>query len=158
MKNQNLLNQVDPDLRRLFVAVDARVATEILPSTIRTKEQQLDYFTRGVSKTMDSKHLIVPGVRDFSEAVDAGPYPMEWPKEFDWSSIQGLQADEIAPRIRKWAAEYWKAWARLYHYAGIVRTVAEDLKIGVRFGGNWDGDFDLKDQNFYDAVHYEKLT
>lgn len=137
MKNGPLLNQVTPDLRRLFQEVDKQVPVEILPSTVRTHEQQLDYFARGVSKTMDSKHLIVPGTREFSEAVDAGPHPHKWP-------VEGTQG-------------YWKDMARLYYFAGVVVAVAFRLDIEIRFGGDWNGNFDIKDQNFYDLVHYEKI-
>ena len=138
MKNVHLLNQVTDNLRKLFLTVDHIIPVEILPSTIRTMEQQKDYFARGVSKTMDSTHLIIPGVRELSEAVDAGPYPFSWPKEG--------------------SKDYWKDWGRLYYFAGVVIAVAHDLKIPIRYGGDWDGDFDLKDQNFYDGVHFEELT
>ena len=137
MKNAHFLNQVTPTLRRLFLEVDKRVQVEILPSTIRTMEQQKEYFAAGTSKTLDSKHLIIPGTREFSEAVDAGPYGFKWPKEGD--------------------KDYWKDWAKIYYFAGFVMCVANDLKIPIRYGGDWDGDFDLKDQNFYDGVHFEEM-
>jgi len=137
MKNAQLLNQVTPNLRLLFQEVDKEVQVEILSSTIRTLEQQKAYFAAGTSKTMDSKHLIIEGVRDFSEAVDAGPYPFAWP-------VKGTQ-------------DYEKNWWRLYFFAGVVVTKARQLGIKIRFGGDWDSDFDLKDQNFFDAVHFEEV-
>ena len=137
MKNAHLLNQATPNLRLLFQEVDKEVQVEILPSTIRTLEQQKAYFAAGTSKTMDSKHLILEGVRDFSEAVDAGPYPFAWP-------VKGHP-------------DYEKNWWRLYFFAGVVVTHAKRLGIKIRFGGDWDSDFDLKDQNFFDGVHFEEV-
>ena len=54
--------------------------------------------------------------------------------------------------------DYWKDWSRLYYFAGQVEMLAKFLKIKIRYGGNWDGDMDLKDQNFYDGVHFEEVT
>lgn len=133
MKNANLLNQCEPRLRTLFYQVDKIAQVDILPSTIRTMEQQLDYFNRGVSKTMDSKHLITPA-HPLSRAVDAGPWPMKWPTE---------------------GPDKWLDWGRIYYFAGIVMSTAYQMGVKIRFGGDWNGNFDLKDQNFYDGVHFE---
>lgn len=43
----------------------------ILPSTIRTIEEQKANVAKGVSWTMKSKHLT-------GEAVDMAPYPVDW--------------------------------------------------------------------------------
>jgi len=64
-----------------------------------------------------------------SLAVDAAPYPI------DWSEKEGAR--------------------RFYYFAGYVRRVAEQMGIKLKFGGDWDGDFDLKDQNFFDLDHFE---
>jgi peptidoglycan L-alanyl-D-glutamate endopeptidase CwlK len=61
-----------------------------------------------------------------SRAVDVVPYPL------DWEDIR-----------------------RFYFFAGYVKRVAEDLGIGVRWGGDWDGDLQVKDQNFHDLPHWE---
>jgi DNA helicase-2/ATP-dependent DNA helicase PcrA len=60
MKNGNLLHQCHRDLRDLFMHVDDIVQVEILPSTIRTLEQQKKFVADGTSKTMNSLHLITP--------------------------------------------------------------------------------------------------
>ncbi len=59
-------------------------------------------------------------------AVDVAPYPV------NWSDTKGF-----------------------IHFAGIVRGVAAALGIAVRWGGDWDGDFDLKDNTFNDLPHFE---
>lgn len=61
-----------------------------------------------------------------SQAVDAAPYPI------DWNDTK-----------------------RFYHFAGYVLGVAELLGIPIRWGGDWDGDHDLNDQDFNDLVHFE---
>lgn len=43
----------------------------ILPSTVRTEQEQRDNVAKGVSWTMKSKHLT-------GEAVDMAPYPVDW--------------------------------------------------------------------------------
>lgn len=134
MKNGYLLSQCDAKLRELFQRVDEIVPVEILPSTIRTLEQQKAFVAAGTSKTMNSKHLITPE-HSFSRAVDAGPYPHRWPQEG--------------------SKDFWKDWGRLYYFAGVVVTVAQELGIDIRYGGDWNGNFELKDENFFDGVHFE---
>lgn len=133
MKNEALLNQCDERLRRLFHEVDRQTVVEILPSTIRTLEQQLAFFNAGTSKTMNSKHLIT-AEHPFSRAVDAGPWPHHWPKE---------------------GPDKWLEWGRLLYFAGLVMRTAFEMKIPIRYGADWNGNFDLKDENFYDGVHFE---
>ena len=133
MKNAQLLNQCEPRLRSLFFQVDKITQVEILPSTIRTYEEQVELVRTGKSKTLESKHLIT-AENPFSRAVDAGPWPMKWPQE---------------------GPEKWLDWGRLYYFAGIVMSQANSLGIKIRYGGDWNGNFDLKDQNFYDGVHFE---
>lgn len=155
MKNAHLLNQCTPSLRTLFQRVEAIIQVDVLPSTIRTLEQQKAFFARGVSTTMNSMHLITPE-NPQSRAVDAGPYPMKWPQELDFTLMTRLPRDRWEAMVKEWVASYWKDWARLYYFAGVVKAVAFDMGIKVRYGGDWNGNFDLKDQNFYDAVHYEQ--
>jgi len=65
-----------------------------------------------------------------SLAVDVAPYPIDW---------------EDLPRF--------------YYFGGTVRGIAFTLDIPLRWGGDWDGDLEVKDQNFNDLVHFElKLT
>ena len=42
-----------------------------------------------------------------------------------------------------------------YHFADYVRGIAEGMGIKIRWGSDWNGNFDLKDQNFYDLLHFE---
>ena len=60
------------------------------------------------------------------KAVDLAPYPI------DWDNRDG------------------------FHYmGGMIRGIAQQLNINVRWGGDWDSDGDVKDNSFDDLVHIE---
>ncbi len=61
-----------------------------------------------------------------SLAVDVAPYPIRW---------QDSQ--------------------RFYAFGGFVIGTALQMGIRLRWGGDWDSDRDLKDQNFNDLPHFE---
>ena len=61
-----------------------------------------------------------------SLAIDVAPYPIDWDDE-----------------------------RRFYLLAGYVLATANRLHIPLRMGCDWDGDMDLKDQNFHDLPHFE---
>jgi peptidoglycan L-alanyl-D-glutamate endopeptidase CwlK len=65
---------------------------------------------------------------DPSMAVDAAPYPIDW-----------------------------KNLKRFYFFAGVVIGVAYMLGLKIRWGGDWDGDTDLDDQDFNDLPHFELI-
>lgn len=49
----------------------------------------------------------------------------------------------------------WDDTARFYMFVGFVRGIASNLGINVRCGADWDGDMEIKDQNFNDLPHFE---
>ena len=51
----------------------------------------------------------------------------------------------------------WNDTNRFYMFGGYVLGIADDLGIGIRWGGDWDGDRDIHDQSFMDLVHFELL-
>ena len=61
-----------------------------------------------------------------SLAVDVAPYPIDWQDR-----------------------------ERFIYFGGYVKGVAATLDIPIRWGGDWDGDNDLRDQTFMDLVHFE---
>lgn len=61
-----------------------------------------------------------------SRAIDVIPYPI------DFSDIK-----------------------RIYEFGFFVQETAEKLGIDLRWGGDWDGDGDTRDQTFNDLVHFE---
>lgn len=51
--------------------------------------------------------------------------------------------------------ERWSDREKLYHFAGYVKRVAENLGIKVRWGGDWKSDGNLKNETFIDLPHWE---
>jgi peptidoglycan LD-endopeptidase CwlK len=131
--------QVHPLLKRLFFFVVQRFDCSISDG-VRSIEEQRKNVARGVSQTMESKHL--PQADGLAHAVDAPIYPI------DWTKVQrGLDAMKRAdPTMQA---------AKFYHYAGYVLGVAAMMGIDVRWGGDWDGDRDVSDHTFIDLPHFE---
>ncbi len=49
----------------------------------------------------------------------------------------------------------WNDLSRFYFFAGFVKGISANLGFSLRWGGDWDGDTQVKDQTFNDLVHYE---
>jgi len=96
----------------------------------RGQIDQDNFFNLGRSKVKwpHGKHNKRP-----SEAIDVAPYP-------------------IPPN---WGADHWKDMVKFYEFAAIVRYEAKIMGIKIRWGGDWDGDGDYRDQKFDDLVHFE---
>ena len=41
------------------------------------------------------------------------------------------------------------------YFAGVVKGIASQMGIGIRWGGDWDMDTEVKDNRFDDLVHFE---
>lgn len=149
---ERLGTTVDP-LQRLMKRVGENFPNTILEGE-RTVEQQEKNVAKGVSKTMNSKH-----VRSPAEAVDAAPDPLEWPQsgklQSRIESVAGQLTDEQETEIMALVGEYVKDVARWYYFGGFVLGTAEEMDIDIRWGGDWDGDRDLDDQSFDDLPHFE---
>lgn len=52
----------------------------------------------------------------------------------------------------------WDDWRRNYYFAGFVLGVASQMGIGLRHGGDWDRDRDVRDHTFLDMPHFELVT
>lgn len=61
-----------------------------------------------------------------SEAVDVAPYPVDWEDR-----------------------------ERMHLFAGVVKGLAISMDIPIRWGGDWDGDTQVNDNEFDDLVHFE---
>lgn len=106
----------------------------------RTPERQQELLDSGLTETLDSKHIPLDmddGYDEdgFSEAGDVYPYPIRIP-------------DPDSP-------DYAKDLARYYYFGGYVKGIARAMGIPIRWGGDWDDDTEVNDQNFDDLVHFE---
>lgn len=55
----------------------------------RDREEQNQAFDTGKSKAKwgQSKHNVIPGVREWSDAIDAAPYPIDWNNHVRFSEM-----------------------------------------------------------------------
>ena len=122
------LSTCNADLQKVFTA-----AAEVLPMVIvcgyRGKEAQEAAVASGHSQTKfpDSKHNLTPSL-----AVDFAPYDSYVNGRIDWGDVK-----------------------RFYYFAGIIQGIAISMGIKLRYGGDWDGDMELKDNRFNDIGHFE---
>lgn len=91
----------------------------------RLKERQEQLFTEGKTKTMQSRHLSYP-----SEAADIAPSPYP---------------DLNNPKDIK----------QIYYLQGIIAGIALMMDLKIRFGGDWDQNFDIRNDDFQDSFHIE---
>jgi len=116
-------------LQKLFNAVIKYYDCTVLTGH-RGQIEQDKHFEAGTSKVKwpDGKHNKRP-----SEAIDIAPWPIP----------------------ENWGENHWKDMVHFYEFAAIVRYEANRLGIKIRWGGDWDGDGDYKDQTFDDLIHFE---
>jgi len=60
------------------------------------------------------------------KAVDLSPYPIDWDDR-----------------------------ERFHYMGGMVRGIGQSMGVKIRWGGDWDSDGEIKDNNFDDLVHVE---
>jgi len=96
----------------------------------RDKEEQNAKYAEGTSEVSwpNSKHNTRP-----SMAIDVAP----WPIPTDWG-------DKV-----------WKDRVKFYELKAIIFFVAAKQGIKVRYGGDWDRDYDYTDNKFDDLIHFE---
>ncbi len=49
----------------------------------------------------------------------------------------------------------WNARERFCYFAGFVKGVAKMMGVNIRWGGDWDSDTELADNQFDDLPHFE---
>lgn len=110
VRHPERLKDVHPDLVRLVNDVGESRDVIVMQGARSIEEEQHD-IASGHSSLMDpthSKHVIVPGIRDFADAVDMTPYPLNW---MDLPAFKSLGA--------------------------FVKERAIALDIPIRWGGDW---------------------
>jgi len=120
------LSDLDPDLQWLMTTVRDEVADISIITGYRDEDEQNRKFAEGKSKVR-----FPHGKHNTypSKAVDFQPYPLPKRKE--------------------------KLWAALAYIAGRATEIGKRRGLIVRWGGDWDRDGDLTDQNFDDLYHIE---
>lgn len=120
----------EPDLQHIFNFVIDHIDCSIICGH-RSEEDQVKAFVEKKSKVQypNSKHNSYP-----SKAVDVAPYPI------DWHDME---------RFRCFA----------FYVLGVAEMMYARGEIShkIRWGGDWDMDFDTKDQTFNDLPHFELI-
>lgn len=129
LKSEDRLNTCHPLLQELFREVIKTTDCAIVEGH-RNRRRQVLLFRQGRSRVTwpDGKHNVMPSL-----AVDAGP----------WIKDKGIPWDEPE---------------NFYYFAGKVKAKARQLGIDIRWGGDWDGDDDVRDQNYNDLAHWELVS
>ena len=151
--SRKVLDTLHPDLKLVLEHVLRKHDHKLLEGR-RSRATQANYVKLGVSKTMNSKHVPPPDLSEedqkvwLSLAVDVTPYPV--PE--DWGKLSDILNCDPEARDRA-----WKARVQFYTFARSMLDTAEELGIGLRWGGDWDMDGDFLDQDFDDLVHFELI-
>lgn len=124
------LSQANEGIQRVFNEVLKHRDCSIIDGK-RTLAEQAEYVRSGASMTMDSRHLVKledEGNPDAKvDAVDATPYPCDWNNHEE-----------------------------LLMFGGFVMGIAATLGVPLRWGGDWDGDGNPRNNgDFDDLVHFE---
>jgi peptidoglycan L-alanyl-D-glutamate endopeptidase CwlK len=83
-----------------------------------------------------------------NEMVELGRSQLEWPKSKH--NQEPSQAVDVAPYPVDWEDR-----ERFIFFGGYVKGIADSMKIGIRWGGDWDHDTQVKDNRFDDLPHFE---
>ncbi len=90
---------------------------------------------------------IIEGVRSAErqeELVKKGASKVKYSKHMDGKAV------DLAPYPID-----WKNRDGFHYMGGMIRGIAKQLNVPVRWGGDWDSDGDVKDNGFDDLVHIE---
>jgi peptidoglycan LD-endopeptidase CwlK len=116
---------------------------------LKTCDQRLQDLFNEVIKNYDCS--VLQGTRTKEEQDEffrTGKSKVQWPNsKHNSSPSKGI---DVSPYPID-----WDNTKRFYHFAGYVQGIADQMGIKLRWGGDWDNDFDLDDQSFMDLVHFE---
>ena len=116
---------------------------------LKTCDEKLQSLFNEVVKVFDCSILVGHrGEEDQNKAYKEGNSQVKWPK--GKHNKKPSSAVDVAPYPIDWEDR-----ERFSYFAGFVKGVAWRLNIPIRWGGDWDGDTELSDNNFDDLVHFE---
>ena len=116
---------------------------------LKTCDEKLQILFNEIVKVFDCSILVGHrGEEDQNKAYKEGNSQVKWPK--GKHNKKPSSAVDVAPYPIDWEDR-----ERFSYFAGFVKGVAWRLNIPIRWGGDWDGDTELSDNNFDDLVHFE---
>jgi peptidoglycan LD-endopeptidase CwlK len=131
------LSGVHPDLVKVVKrAIEITEQDFTVIEGLRTKERQKELVKRGASKTMNSRHLT-------GHAVDLAVWK---DGAISWDTGTPSMYYELSDNDSY----------ELYQEIGTsMLMAAKELRIPIRWGADWDGDYRHSDERFLDWVHFE---
>ena len=90
---------------------------------------------------------VIEGIRSKErqlELLEKGATKVKYSKHMDGKAV------DLAPYPID-----WKDRDRFHFMGGMIRGIAKQLNVSVRWGGDWDSDGEVKDNGFDDLVHVE---
>ncbi len=118
---------------------------------LSTAHEDLQRLFNEVIKYFDCS--VICGYRnehDQNEAYHSGRSKLPFPRG-KHNSLPSMAVDVIPYPID------WQDIKRMYMFVGFVRAVAGFMDIKIRCGADWDGDTEVRDQNFHDLPHFELI-
>ena len=88
------------------------------------------------------------GEEDQNKAFESGHSKVKWPKG------RHNHNPSIAVDVAPYPID-WEDRERMTYFAGMVMGIAKAKGIGLRWGGDWNQNTDLKDNGFDDLPHFE---
>jgi peptidoglycan L-alanyl-D-glutamate endopeptidase CwlK len=138
-RSRKRLHGVHPDLKSVVErAIEITTVDFGVTCGVRTPAEQRELYAYGRTKpgpkrtnTLRSKHLVNPAT-GFGHAVDLVPY-LHGDVEWDDDGKLGLWDD----------------------IADAMKSAARELKVAIRWGGDWDGDGISGERGEWDRPHFE---
>lgn len=121
---------------------------------LQTCDERIQRVLRSLLPEFD--HSILEGHRGESEQNEAfrtGASKVEWPN--GKHNKMPSKAVDVAPANCDLTDK--RNIPRICYFAGRVMGRAVELGVRLRWGGDWDGDNELRDQTFNDLVHFEVI-
>ena len=127
-RSRGRLATAHPDLQEVFNEAIKYIDIKILEGE-RDEDRQNALYAEGKSqvKFPNGKHNKHP-----SDAIDAAPYPIKWENT-------------------------GKNYERFAYMAGIIIGIGIQKGIFIRWGGDWDRDGELLDNEWDDLPHFELI-
>lgn len=141
------------NIQRVFIKVVNRFDCTILEG-YRSKVRQNSLYDQGRSQVRypKGKHNKNP-----SEAVDAAPYPLDWTTSPD--VMKKMQENYgISDSVMFELQSAIDNQCRWHYFAGYVLATGHSMGIELRWGGDWDMDYDIDDNRFDDLPHFEEVS
>ena len=108
---------------------------------------KLQHILRRLVKIMDV--TIIEGLRSQerqNELVAKGASKTKYLKHIEGKAV------DVAPYPIDWEDR-----ERFHYMGGMLRGIAHELNIKIRWGGDWDSDGEIADNSFDDLVHVELI-